>query len=78
MAVIDQRIIVVAGGALPGQNDGVIIALFAVVERVVGMDGGTVGYTDGIIGKTCVEAAVFICSRPALVMSTVIWRSSSL
>jgi len=60
MAVVNEGIVVVAGGALPGQNNGILIALFAVDKGLVGVDDGTVGHTSGVVGVAGVELAVLI------------------
>lgn len=60
MTVVNEGVIVVAGSALPCQNDGVLVALFAVGKGIVGVDNGTVGHTGGVVGVAGVELAVLV------------------
>ncbi len=60
MAVVNEGVVVVAGGTLPGQDHGVLIALFTIGKGLVGVDNGAVGHTEGVVGVAGVELAVLV------------------
>ena len=55
MTIVNEGVVVVAGGALPGQNDGVFVALFAVGKGLVRVNNGAVGHTGGVVGVSGVQ-----------------------
>src|SRR5699024_925418 len=60
VGVINQGVVVFAGGTLPGQHHFIFIAVVAVDERIIGVDFCGVGNAQGVVGVTSVNCAVGI------------------
>ena len=60
MGIGNEGVIVVGAGALPGQNQFVAVAILAVDEAGIGVDGCSVGQADGVVGIAHIHMAVHI------------------
>ena len=60
MGVGNEGVIVVGAGALPGQNHFIAVAILAIDEAGIGVDGGLVGQADGVVGIAHIHMAVYI------------------
>ena len=58
MAIVDQSVIEIGAGTLPGQDNLVVIAVLTVDEGGIGVDGCSVGDAHGVVGVTGIQLAV--------------------
>ena len=58
VAVVDQGVVVIAGGSTPGQNDLIAVAVLTIHEGSIGVDGSGVGHAHSVIGVASVQLAV--------------------
>ena len=58
MAIVDQSVIEIGAGTLPGQDNLVVIAILTVDESGIGVDGCGIGDAHGVVGVTGIQLAV--------------------
>ena len=70
VSIVNQGVIVFAGGTLPGKHHFIFIAVVAVDERIIGVDFCGVGNAQGVVGITSVNCAVGIgCAAVDLIQT---------
>ena len=58
MGIVNQRVIVLRAGTLPGQHDLIVVAVITVNEAVIRVDRSCIGDAHGVVGVACIYMTV--------------------